>query len=188
MQPTHVDNRCGQVVWITRPAAVDNYPQRMWAVCGCPVDGVGTSDGVADRGSGETRKSSTSGHTLCKWFCLPQVIEHKALFVVIHRRYPPLSTTTICIHKEKGKPIDRLASLLSTTSKPAPKQNAMYRSWCDGLTSQGRHHAGLRNLRAMCRYKAHMPAASACRYHVALGAAPRRLRCVFYLLLKGVKQ
>jgi len=175
-------------MWITRPATVDNYRQSLLAVCGSPVDGVGTSDALADRGSGETDKSSTSGHTLCKRFYLQQVLEHKALFAVIHRNYPPLSTTTICIHKEKGKPINRLASIYQRANTLTANQGIQRQRRCDGRLAMQAPMRGLRNPHATCGYKAHVPAPIACRYHVALGAIPRRLCCVFYLLLKGVKQ
>ena len=175
-------------MWITQPATVDNYRQSLLAVCGCPVDGVGTSDDVADRGIGKVSKLSTQGHTRYQWFCLHQVLEHKALFPLIHRNYPPLSTTTICIHKEKGKPINRLASIYRRTNIPTANQTIRRQHRCDGAASHRKPRAALRNLQTRCGYKAHMPARIACRYHVALGAIPRRLCCVFYLLLKGVKQ
>jgi hypothetical protein len=74
-------------MWITWPAAVDNYRQRLLAVCGCPVDGVGTSDGVARPVVGKTASyppEDTRG-TPC-FAC------HKCLNI---KRFFHLSTETI---------------------------------------------------------------------------------------------
>lgn len=67
-------------MWITRPAIVDNYRQSLLAVCGCPVDGVGTSDAPADGAWMQTSDPSTPGHTLYQRFCFQQVLEPKAIF------------------------------------------------------------------------------------------------------------
>lgn len=173
--PTRAAALSRRSMWITGPAAVDNYRQSLLAVCGCPVDGVGTSDAAADGAWMQTSDPSTPGHTLYQRFCFQQVLEPEAIFRVIHRKGAALFTTTICIHKEKGKPIDRLASILSTSEHIRHKPMPSTACRCDGTASQCKPDAGLRNPLAIRRYKAHVPAPIACRYHVALGAAPRRL-------------
>jgi len=163
--------QAGPAMWITRPATVDNYRESLFAVCGCPVDGAGTTCIHVDRSRMGSPDSSTSGHTLSGTFCIQQALETKVFFPVIHRKGTTFTTTT-CIHKEKGKPIDRLPSIPPVASKPIQNSNPISADRCDGIVSRYNGHAGLRNLRTASGYKAHVPAQNASRYHVALGATP----------------
>lgn len=88
---------------ITCPAAVGNYPESLFAVCALPVDGAGTTCGLADRPWSMPSDPSTRRHMLSGRFYIRQAIETKAFFRVTHRKGGTLFTTTICIHKELNK-------------------------------------------------------------------------------------
>ena len=140
-------------MWITRPAAVDNYRQRLLAVCGRPVDGVGTSDGLPVGRSEKTASYPPEGTRGTPCFACDKCLNIKRFLYLstetIHRYLLLLS---VYIRKKVNPSIDLRRTDQRTNKPTSQPQTRTPRVNIDVMGSP-------RNVGPMRVYGTHMPRA-----------------------------
>ena len=116
---SHFSHRTEQGVWFLhrphRESGKGSSPRSWSASVAVPIAGTipGTTNTPTTRALVQTRiaeetraEPAVLGATIVTaehFLSVLQAVDTKAVLLLIHRTYPPLSTTTICIHKEVNR-------------------------------------------------------------------------------------